>query len=191
MKYFETFFWGIIAALGALFLELVIFLAYQIISGQVLSNTYFVATIPMIVLVSFSEELSKVFIISKKIKAIFPPSRIVPGSLIFGCGFFLVELTMMILGRELALSNVLENFILHISTAGIIGYSIYNSSSKNPGALVKTFLAVWGIHFFFNWLTVGEASLALFAKISMLMLLAGFNVFGIIKTSRYLPDGKL
>ncbi len=191
MKYIETFFWGIIAALGALFLELVFFFVYQIFSGQELSNTYFVATVPIIVLISFSEELLKVFTISKKLKNILPPGQIVLGSLIFGCGFFLVELFMMILDRELALSNVLENFILHISTAGIIGYSLYNFLLKKPGALAKAFFAVWGIHFFFNWLAVGEASLSLYAKISLLILLAGFNVYGFIKTSRDLPYGKL
>lgn len=184
MKYFESFFWGIVAALAALFLELLIFLGHQIFSGQALANTYFVATIPMLVLVSFSEELSKVFVISKKIKTILPTSQIVLGSLIFGCGFFLVELVMMILDREFALANVLENFILHVSTAGIIGYLLYNSPQDRLGTFAKAFSAAWAIHFFFNWLAVGEASLALYSKIILLIILASFNIYGLAKTSR-------
>ena len=124
MKLFESFFWGFIAALGALILEIT---SYIIISpfvdpkGTVPFSEFFI-TPKLILVAACIEEISKYVIIAKRFNVLTIDKIKLGNALSIGAGFFLFEL-MLILSTRVSPSPqfLIEIAIIHIGTAGLIG----------------------------------------------------------------------
>lgn len=157
MKLFQSFFLGILGALGALVLE-IIFLPFslntEIISEEVTSLNYFFFLAILI------EEFLKYIIILKTISRFSKSTNIILNSIIFGFGFSVLEITSIYWNYRnggffdpLALLGII---LLHASTAAIIGYVIFKSTQKKIlGSILGLFLA-FAIHSAYNLLRISE-----------------------------------
>ena len=147
MKQIESFFWGIIAALGALFLELAaltlvgIFFAPQ----KELTLDYFFSLNFFLPLAAIAEETLKYAVIARRIEYFSFGRSVILNSFLVGLGFAAVE-AFLIYTKEIPIINffslnLIEIMLMHILTAGIIGYYV---AVQNPKK-IKTYLAAVGI----------------------------------------------
>ena len=135
MRQIESFFWGIIAALGALVIELILFIYFSIFSihqADVSFSQLF--TIPQFIILGvLIEELFKYIIISKCVERISSGILYIVNSIFVGLGFFLTEIGLASTTGTLPGANILiEVAIIHIGTAALIGYIV---ATKNPKKL--------------------------------------------------------
>ena len=158
MKQLESFFWGAIAALGALVVQFVILMIISTVQnpyGQQLTSLTYLATAWGIIGAAFVEELFKYIVIHKRIEYLSLEKTFVVNSLFVGFGFFAVELALL----HFKGVNIFENAallaqigILHASTAGIIGYRIAVRNPKKTYTFISTILIVTAVHSAYNLL---------------------------------------
>jgi len=199
MKQLESFFWGAIAALGALVIQLVILLAAAAVQnpyGQALSVAY-VTTAWGIVGAAFIEEFFKYIIIVKRIEYLSLEKTFIVNSLFVGLGFFSVELALIYLKHIDPAQHIWalgEIGIIHLATAGIIGYRIATRNPKKMYTFVSTLLLVTAIHSAYNLLINYHNPLTeplIFALLGLLILATCFAFFRIsakLKKMRYILD---
>jgi CHASE2 domain-containing sensor protein len=104
-------------------------------------------------------------------------------SLLVGLGFFGVELTLILMSKNLpGAQSLIEIAILHIGTAGLIGYFV---ATKNPKKITTFLLAiVFAIvfHASYNLLLLQREAIqnySIFAILGLLILLNIANFFRI------------
>ncbi len=145
MKYIESLFWGIIAALGALVLEFLITEVLQISFPPSLSFAVIAAGV---------EEILKYIVIAKRIKMLFEKKILIIASLLAGLSFAMVEAFLIYekIGAEWRryYPNIAGIILLHILTAGIIGYFAATGDAKNWKMPAKALGAAFVIHLAFN-----------------------------------------
>ncbi len=194
MKYLEPFFWGIIAALGALFLEFLALGIYEInfpVNKEAIGGIFF-ASIPFIVIASLIEESFKYIVIAKRIKLLFSGRSIIFASLFAGLSFSIFEIILaagQIRGSWINQWQYLaEIIVLHVSTAGIIGYSAAVNNIQKKITSAKTILAVSVIHFMFNFLVLGLDASSNYIIILFLFSLAAINALNIARINQKLAS---
>lgn len=135
MKQIESFFWGIIAALGALGIEFAVLLGYSFFTepyGNFSIQAYF--SIPFVIIsIAFIEELLKYLIISKRIELLSLERSFVVNSFLLGIGFALTELFFIQKYNSTGtwtIQSLAEITLLHGATGAFIGYRI---AVKNHG----------------------------------------------------------
>ncbi len=145
MKYLESLFWGIIAALGALVLEFLITEVFQI---------SFPASLSFAVIAASAEETLKYLVIAKRIKMLFEKKFLILASLLAGLGFAMAEAFLIYekIGAEWQkyYPNIAGIILIHILTAGIIGYFVATGDAKNWKMPAKALGAAFIIHLAFN-----------------------------------------
>lgn len=168
MPYLTFFFWGILAAIGALGLELAARELYYIISspGSYGSEIIFHA-LPLLLLVAVTEEIFKFLIIYKRVISFFSKKRkIIAGSFFVGLGFALTEAALIAgrLGSSWTenIKNILEISLLQILTAVLAGAIIVflvRSGEEKPTLVFLAPAAAATAHFLFNYLALKNEQL--------------------------------
>lgn len=192
MKYLESFFWGIVAALGALFLEFLVLGIYEINfpANKEITGGIFFASIPFIAIVSLIEESFKYIVIAKRIKLLFSGRPVIFASLFVGLSFSVFEIALAVgqinggwTNQWLYLAGII---ILHVSTAGIIGYLVATSNIKKIPASAKTILAASVIHFIFNFFVLNLDPSSNYMIILFLVVLVAINALNITRIDQKL-----
>lgn len=147
MNLIESFFFGIIAALGALIAELFVFIIISFFNPSVAISFSGLFIVPyFIVAAACIEEILKYLFISKRIETLENKSSFFVNSLLIGLGFFGVELAFLAAnGSKMPEIRFLaEIAIVHVGTAGLIGYAIGFKNPRRfsvffPALLIATF----------------------------------------------------
>lgn len=151
-KFIKPFLLGTIAALGALFLELVFYLIFP--EQQTQQDYYSKATLFLFLVVAVEETL-KVLIIYKNSEDFSNENDIFISSFFVGAGFAIAELFLKDLGsRELFSNGNLSIALVHILTAGLAGYLVSGQRPLRKNYLAKIWLLVFLIHLSYNLLVI-------------------------------------
>ena len=182
---FESFLWGIIAAFSALVVEIIVFLGISAYKNIEFSFDIFFA-VPLFFLISACiEELFKYIIISKKVESFSLEKSYIVNAMLVGLGFFGVELGFIYMSSILlpAWNLLVEIGILHIGTAGLIGYIV---AIRNPGKF-STFLSAFSIavifHATYNLLVMNREFLQNYLVFALLGLLVLINIINLLRIS--------
>ncbi|HEX7586162.1 MAG TPA: hypothetical protein VF390_00825 [Patescibacteria group bacterium] len=168
----RSFFFGITAALGALFLE--IFFGMIINSPQVLTDIFFNQVTPFLVLAVLTEEILKFTFIYKRrseLKIYFQnigtqkviKKEIFFNSFFIGIGFSFIELLFVFfslpsLGDTLNLKMaILGILIIHTATSSIMGYLLAKYETVIFSLILMTLLITTTAHLFYNSLLIYSA----------------------------------
>ena len=190
---FESFLWGIIAAFGALIVEIIVFLGISVYKNIEFSFDIFFA-VPLFILISACiEEFFKYMIISKKVESFSLEKSYIVNSILVGLGFFAVELGLIYISNEIlpAWNILAEIAILHMGTAGLIGYII---AIKNPRKFFTFLLALSvavAFHAVYNFLVIKREFLQNYAVFCLLGVLILINIVNFFRVSGKInPDSK-
>jgi hypothetical protein len=178
----KFFFYGIITALGAMFVELVI---KNILSAETtLATNFFTIITPSLILFALTEELFKFFIINKTTATLKKSVDIFYGSLFIGLGFAIAEISLLIAERA---SFVQDNYslallgimVIHLTTSLLFGYFSFH---KNLSTFITTIAIATILHLTYNGLVVYDLSTAIVLTYLVgLFILSAFASFGLIK----------
>jgi len=192
MRYIKAFFWGIIAALGALVLEFIVsefFLAIPLSKTNSTTELFF-SSISFLAIAAIIEESLKYIVIRKRISVLFSQRSLIFASIFFGLGFFATEGFLIYgqIGMDLKIhyTEILEVALLHISTAGIAGYLIATKNQKQIKTVATTLILLFAVHFVFNMLVLYRDVLINYVVLSYLILLISINILNIRKLSKKL-----
>jgi RsiW-degrading membrane proteinase PrsW (M82 family) len=193
MKQIESLFLGIIAALGALFLELIVFFIFSgeldygkglFLEESLISSNY------LIIATAFIEELFKYLIIVKRLDYFSLGRGLIFNSLLLGLGFAAVESILIFTstGSSIPYRNLIEISILHIFTAGLAGYFV---ATRNPQKLATAFKAVsiaTFLHLAYNFMAINRGGIINLAILLLLGTLVIFNLYNLAALNRKLAS---
>lgn len=200
MKQIESLFLGIIAALGALVLELVVLLAISITTGSEIYLSFDVLdTVPRTLLIFYGfllasviiEESLKYLMITKKVEKFSIDRQIVLNALLVGIGFALVEI-VLIYERISASTdaffyrNILEVVLIHILTAGVMGYFVAVLNPNRIGTLIKAVSLASLVHLLYNILSTHRNSYSELFIVGLLTLLLLINIVNVLRVNKRL-----
>lgn len=191
MRQLESFFWGIIAALGALFAELVIYIVFSTFFPQVAQLSYdALSSLPaFIIAFAFTEELFKYIIIAKRIDTYSFERTFVVNALMVGLGFAATEFMLLS-----SIGNMPENKILlelatiHIGTAGIMGYLVAIKNPKRIRTFLQTAIIATTFHAGYNLLIEKRELLQNYLILSLLGFLVIYNLFNLLRVKSKLAQ---
>jgi hypothetical protein len=185
MKFIESLFLGIIAALGALFVEIAI---NTLVIGENLSPLHLahpslegiglMFLLPIII-----EEFFKFLIIKKRLEYFSLGRALIINSMILGLGFGLVEISLIYLwgqANSRASQSILEILALHTLTAGMIGYLLSQLNPKKITTAIKVIFVSALIHLAYNFLVFYRNDILNFAILGLLSIVAIFLMANII-----------
>jgi hypothetical protein len=192
MKQVESFFWGIIAALGALVVQFVLFSFYSMYTNP--SGTFsFVRffTIPaFIIAAACIEELFKYIVIVKRIDMFSLEKSYVVNALLVGLGFLAVELSLITLnGNHLPEKQVvIELAIIHMGTAGLMGYIVGTKNPKKISTFLTALVFAAAFHVSYNLLILERNLILNYAIFALLGMLTAINILNFLGISRRLAQ---
>lgn len=168
MKKLESLFLGIIAALGALFLEAAVLNFFEPASfanRELFSFGYmFFAAIAI-------EEFLKFVVI---LKALPRKNNPIINALFFGLGFSFLEIALVYWNNQNGITydfwGIFGIFSVHVSTSLIIGYSLIGNAKKTFLIYIQVFITILIIHSSYNILSSIETA---YQK-QLLLYLLGF-----------------
>jgi hypothetical protein len=172
MRQIESFFWGIIAALGALFVELLIFIVFSVKQLPItdISFSQFFALPSFVVAAVVVEEIFKYLIIAKRIDAVSLEKSYIVNSLFVGMGFFAVEFGLIYWNGALPTSQkILELALIHMGTCGIMGSYIALKNPRKIGTFLQAIIVASFFHAAYNFLVQQRG---FFRNLIILILLA-------------------
>lgn len=191
MNKIESFFWGIVASLGAIIVEIVFFIAISSAMSLPVnfsfSNLFF---IPQFVIASvIIEESMKYLIIAKRVDDISFERTYLLNSWMIGIGFFLVELGLMLNnGASIHDKSLIEIAIIHIGTAGILGYII---AIKNPSKIKTFFQAIFLttlLHGAYNFMVIKRTLALNYFILALLFVIILANIINLIRINKKLAQ---
>jgi len=191
MKQLESFFWGIIAALGALVIELIVFIFFSGLTNQPTNFSFatLFAIPQFIILAACIEEAFKYIVISKRIELLSLRRSYLINSFFVGLGFFGIELGMAAMTSSLPEAKLLaEIAIIHLGTAGIIGYIVATRNPKKISTFLIALLAATFFHSAYNLLIMNRAFVINYAIFIMLFFMIIINVFNLIRINSRLAQ---
>jgi len=156
MKSLKPFIFGILAAAGALIIELVISNLYFILSGKDVEINYFDKITFFLVIVVLIEESFKYVMLRKSYKEQDRKKQKISTAVIAGLGFASVELFFIYLSMFFNQSSfyfdlgIIGALALHIATTGIIGYLIVSEKSAGTSLAIKTIGIAFCLHIIYN-----------------------------------------
>lgn len=189
MAQLESFFLGIIASLGALVIELVVFIGFSFFTNSTSDVTFSqLFTIPQLLVVSvFIEEIFKYIVIAKRVEMMSLGRSYLINSFFVGLGFFAIELGMISMTGTLPATNLLiEIAIIHIGTAGLIGYMIAVGNPRKVGTFLSAVILTAIFHVSYNLLALDRTVLTNYAIFAVLAMLIFFNVINLARINRKL-----
>lgn len=197
-KQIESFFWGILAALGALVTQVfLLFLASifafrgkntSIDAFSVLNVDLFfsLGAFPFFVLITaiLTEEIFKYLVISKKAAAFSARHLIIAHSFWIGCGFAAVEIFFIRAGigdialKDFPFQELAEIAAVHICSAGAIGFFATIQNSNQLKTALMAVLSAFAIHFIYNMSVIFPSDFFSSFVLFFLILLALANALG-------------
>ena len=190
MKFLRLFFFGIIAALSALFLELVIVTALG--DSQEMLYTFFAQITPLLFAIVIVEEIFKFIFIYKSysdLKSDFKKTtdtdaiikKIFFSSIYIGLGFSFIEI--LVVSTSLSFDRNFSQFALpalgimmvHIVTSATMGYLLAKSKFVDSILILKALLITASVHIFYNLLIIYSAS-PLYISLYLLSLISFFLI---------------
>jgi hypothetical protein len=193
MKFIESLFLGIIAALGALFMEIAI---NALVIGENLSllqpthpsleGIGLMFLFPIII-----EEFFKFIIIKKRLEYFSLGRALIINSMILGIGFGLVEISLIYLWGQSdpkVSRSIIEIVVLHTLTAGMIGYLFSQLNPKKITTGIKVILASSLIHLAYNVLVFYRNDILNLVILGLLSILTIFLTVNIILFDRKLAQ---
>jgi len=152
MNYLKPFFYGILAALGALVLE-TIFSILTFDDGDT-NEKIFAISILMLFLAAATEEILKYVFIRKAYSEMEDKTKIIACALILGLGFSSVELFSNLFKNN-SLNNLTNIYfwgvlLLHLTTSGFIGFMFLKSDKKSIGFTTIVLIVAIAIHLSYN-----------------------------------------
>lgn len=173
MKQIESFFWGIIAAFGALFIELFITIPLDLSPKYFENISYenYLALPGIIIAAALIEETFKYLIITRKIRLISNSKSFILNCVLVGVGFFATEFTFMLFKDTNVIDNIadiIKILIIHIATAMAIGYLIITQKKL---ILLKCTALATIIHATFNLFIRNNSPLANYLIFFLLVLI--------------------
>lgn len=154
MRIIKAFIFGLLAALGALCVELIISNSYFILSGKNIESDYFNQLTIFLIIVVLIEETFKYLVLVKLYSApTGQPPTILP-AIFTGLGFSLVEIFLL----NQNLFSTIINFdaksfgliLLHILTASLIGLLLLRKNTS----ITKIISLAAGLHLVYNLLVI-------------------------------------
>jgi hypothetical protein len=194
MKYIESFFWGILAALGALLVELILLNVIQLSTfpENGLDINLFFSSLSFIVVAALVEEVFKYIVIVKKIGDFFIARSIILGSFLVGLSFSAVETVLICaqVGEQWTAYSryLIEIGLLHISTAGIIGYIVAASNPRKAMTFAKAVLLMASVHFVFNLLALHRSYFFNYLIFILLLFMVAVNILNLLRINKKLAS---
>lgn len=153
IKKLQSFFLGILAAISALFLE-ILFLnlsdPFSPVDKNGITENFFSLDFFFFSAIAI-EELLKFFLISGLLSK---RKDIVFNSFLLGLGFSSVELAFVYwnhkTGIEFEVSSIIGMLLIHISTSVIIAYSVWKNARNKIPAFLGGFIPAFIIHSLYN-----------------------------------------
>jgi len=162
MKLFESFFWGIIAALGALIVEIVFYIITSFFINPIGTMPFiqFFIIPKFIIAAACIEEILKYIIIFKRFSVLPPEKSKLANALMIGLGFFLFELVLILATRISPASQFLiEIAIIHIGTAVLMGGILIVKNIQKIAAFLYAIAAAVIFHAAYNLLSIERNNL--------------------------------
>ena len=159
-KYIESFFLGILAALGSLVVIEAITTLIQLFSTNKQQTSSFDLSIYIPIFLTFSafsEEFFKYLIIKKKLSVSFRNYKLPIASIFLGLGFASVEILFFYSNSLLIsenLSSIAQISALHIITSALIGHLVLFSFLKklDPiNTLILSIVPSFSVHLIYNF----------------------------------------
>ena len=191
MRQLESFFWGIIASLGALIVELIVFIGFSI-STDPTANISFsqLFLVPQFIIIGACiEEIFKYIIISKRIEMLSMQRSYIVNSFLVGLGFFSIELGLILTnGIALQIRPLSEIAIIHIGTAGLIGYIVATKNPKKVGTFIYAMIFAAFFHSTYNLLILKRTFIIDYAIFALLAMLILINIVNFIRINNKLAQ---
>lgn len=187
----ESIFWGIIAALGALVVELIFFIGFSIYVNPIAEislSQFFV--IPQYILIAVCiEEIFKYIIIAKQIDQFSLEKSYIINSFFVGLGFLGVELALIFISNGFPpIQSLLEIAIIHIGTTGLIGYFVATGNPKKITTFLLAMFFAIAFHASYNLLLLKREPLQNYIVFVILGLLILLNIWNFFRISRKLAQ---
>lgn len=172
---------GIITALGALFLELLVFTFFNLKIGSAYSYS---SSLNLTIIFSvFLEESVKIIILFQILKKIIQEGakrkHIFLSAVMAGLGFSVLEIFLNLfnsqINRYLSWSDVAGLLIVHTATFAILGYILAKKTDLSFSKFALFLPAVFLFHLFYNSLVIYQWNSGfyfLFTILSLLLILA-------------------
>lgn len=204
MKQLESFFLGILAALGALVTQVFFLLSATIFINKgansdidvfsLLSTSTFSSfeIFPFLILpaVVLTEELFKYLVIVKRVEPFHVGKSVVLNSFLVGFGFAVIEILIIYesLG-DIALANfplqkLAEIALVHIFTSGVIGFFVALKNPASFSTFLKAVSSAFLIHLIYNVMAIFQntfSNLLIVLFLTILLIINTFNLIGIEK----------
>jgi len=158
MKKLESFFWGAVAAGGAVVFQFVFFLATAnfIAPEAKLSFDQFYTLPLVLILFAFLEEFFKYLMLTKRIIKSSAGRDFLLNACLVGLGFFAFELGLILNnGGVIEIKRILAIATLHVVTTLFMSYFIFTAKKPNLfNTGIWPLLLATTLHSFFNWLAL-------------------------------------
>ncbi|MDD5396983.1 MAG: PrsW family glutamic-type intramembrane protease [Candidatus Moranbacteria bacterium] len=191
MHQIESFFWGIVAALGALVVQLIAYIGFSAYANNPNLTFPQLFAIPTFLIVGVViEESFKYLIISKRVELYSQDRSYLINSFFVGLGFFATELLLIFSSTaNIQTKSLFEIAIIHLGSAGLIGYVV---ATRNPRKISTFLLALMVATFFhgaYNLLLLTERNFIVNGvTISLLTVLALLNFSNLIFINKRLAQ---
>lgn len=202
MRVIESLFLGILAAAGALILEVVASIfAYSptlpekshIINSIGPISAFSRSGILFFAVFAIIEESMKYLMIAKKIEKFSAGKKVMSNSFFLGAGFGLFELFLIYYQRIGSLPGLKENylplaeiFLLHVLTAGIIGYYAIIRNPEKVSTYLFAILTAGFFHFCYNLLASYQNLYIQMATGAFFMMLIIISFLNYLNAKRHL-----
>ncbi len=149
----KSFFLGILAAFGALILEIIISVFFPQTASAPGGLMIF------LILTVLIEELAKGFFIYRNSLELKNSQEIFSAALLVGIGFSFTETIFHFMNpisgnQEIVVLGLLGAFIIHLTTSGTMGYYLGRNPEKEFSSFLKIILLTLVIHFTYNGLII-------------------------------------
>jgi hypothetical protein len=174
---------GIITALGALFLELLVFTSFNFKLGSpyLYSNSLNLTIIFSV----FLEEIVKIIVLFQILKKIiqegFERKHIFLSAIMVGLGFATMEILFNLFNSQinqyLSWPDVLGLLIVHTGTFAILGYVLAKKTDLNFSKFVLLLPIVFSLHLLYNFIVIYQQNSGfyfIFTILSLIMILVFF-----------------
>lgn len=189
MNNLKFFFYGIISALGAMIIELV--LKNILSSGISLSNIFFTIITPSLILFALVEETFKFVVINKAVLLLKKPAEAFYGVFLIGLGFSLTEIYLAFAGDMFEQTNyllaVLGILAVHISTSLIFGYFSFKKNLLSKTVFTAILVSTTLLHLIYNVLIIYSLSETVISAYFFALLLLSFFVSYRLAKAENLP----
>ncbi len=192
MRQIESFFWGIIAALAALFVQLLVYIGLSAQESSAFDVPFeqFYAAPLLLVVAALIEECFKYLMISKRVELVSLGKTYVFNAFLVGLGFFSTELALINLsyGEMLPVYNLAEIAIIHLGTAGIMGYIVGTSNPSKFSTFLRSIIPTIAIHTAYNLLIINRGFMQDYLIYTLLGFVILFNLINFIRISSRLAQ---